>query len=198
MGEYILLIAAAFPLMGSPGPATMSLAAIGAAYGARRGLLYLLGIIAGTATVLILVATGVSGLITAQPALVGVITAAATAYILYLAYRIATAPVGSADPSLSASPSVYGGFMLALANPKAFAAIGAVYSGRQLVPSSLLHDAMAKFAVLFAVIVIVNSAWLLFGSAFSGLLRDPKLGRIANIVFALLLVASVALAVFVA
>ena len=41
--DLILLWLAAFPLMGSPGPATMSLAAIGAAFGWRRGLCYLSG-----------------------------------------------------------------------------------------------------------------------------------------------------------
>src|SRR5579864_4121342 len=38
---------AGFALAGSPGPATLSLAATGAAFGARRGLAYMSGIIIG-------------------------------------------------------------------------------------------------------------------------------------------------------
>ena len=57
-------------------------------------------------------------------------------------------------------------------------------------------DAALKIAVLFGVIVIVNSAWLILGASFSKLLRHPKVGRAANIVFAMLLVLSVAAAVF--
>ena len=66
----VLLWMAAFPLMGSPRPTTLNLAAIGAAFGARRGLGYLVGIILGTSGVLLLVASGVTELILAVPALV--------------------------------------------------------------------------------------------------------------------------------
>lgn len=192
-GNLILLWLAALPLMGSPGPATMSLAAVGAAFGARAGLPWLAGIMAGTFGVLLLIATGVTGLILARPALVTAITFLAGAYILYLAWRIAAAPVGGGPDGAARTPSFPGGFALAIANPKAFAAIGAVYSGHGVIPGALLPDAIAKIAALTVMILAVNSAWLVFGSALSAKLRDPKTGRIANIAFALMLIASVAL-----
>lgn len=192
--NLILLWLAALPLMGSPGPATMSLAAMGAAFGSRRGLSYLLGIVAGTFGVLILIATGVTGLILARPALVTAITVLAAVYILYLAYRIATAPVIADGGTATRPPSFHAGFLLAIANPKAFAAIGAVYSGNVIFQQDLMLDTMAKIGALTIVIIVVNSAWLLFGSALSSLLRQPRAGRIANIVFAVMLVASVILA----
>jgi len=195
MANYLILLwMAAFPLMGSPGPATMSLAAMGAAYGGRRSLFYLAGIVAGTFGVLIMIATGVTGLILAQPALVTAITIVAAAYIVYLAYRIATAPVVSKQAAAVKSPSFYSGFVLAIANPKAFAAIGAVYSGSTLFQTNLLLDAVAKIAALTLVIIIVNSTWLFFGSAFSSLLTNPKTARITNAIFAIMLVGSVVLA----
>lgn len=194
VSNLILLWLAAFPLMGSPGPATMSLAAMGAAFGGRRSLHYLAGIITGTFGVLVMIATGVTGLILAQPALVTAITIAAAAYILYLAFRIATAPVVSKQLTASRSPSFYSGFVLAIANPKAFAAIGAVYSGSTAVQNDLVLDAFAKIVALTIVIVTVNSAWLFFGSAFSSLLTNPGTARIANVTFAVMLVGSVVLA----
>lgn len=192
--DLLRLWLAALPLMGSPGPATLSLAAVGAAFGAARGLGYLAGIIAGTFGVLLLIASGVTGLLLAVPALVWLVTALAAAYILYLAYRIATAPVLSGDTSSARAPSLAGGFVLAIANPKAFAAIGAVYSGNSLLPDDLLLDAAAKTLALLVVIVAVNATWLVFGSALSRVLHDPRRGRIANVAFAVLLVLSVALA----
>lgn len=192
-GSLIVLWLAALPLMGSPGPATMSLAAIGAAFGARAGLPWLAGIVAGTFGVLLLIATGVTGLILAKPVLVTLITVLAAAYILYLAYRIATAPVIAKESGEAKTPSFSGGFVLAIANPKAFAAIGAVYSGNSLIPDALLPDAIAKIAALAVVIVAVNATWLVFGSILSSILKDPKTGRIANIAFAVMLIASVAL-----
>lgn len=191
--DLILLWLAALPLMGSPGPATLSLAAIGAAFGARVGVPYLAGIIAGTFGVLLLIATGVTGLILAQPVLVTLISFLAAVYILYLAYRIATAPVIARESGEAKTPSFSGGFVLAIANPKAFAAIGAVYSGNSLFPNALMIDAIAKIAALSFVIVAVNSVWLFFGSILSSVLKDPKTGRIANIAFAIMLIASVAI-----
>lgn len=194
MGNLGILWLAAFPLMGSPGPATMSLAGIGAAYGARAGRGYLAGICVGTTAVLLLIATGVTGLIVAVPGLATAITLAAAAYIVYLAWRIATAPPIS-DPAASTRvPSFAGGLALAIANPKAYAAIGAVFSGTTLVATDIVLDAAGKIAALTLVILVVNTAWLNFGAIISRFLRDPRASRIANVGFAALLLVAVALA----
>jgi len=50
------LVLTSLAIMGSPGPATISLTAAGSAYGVRRSIGYLLGIIAGTTVVLFAVA----------------------------------------------------------------------------------------------------------------------------------------------
>ena len=47
----LLLISLA--VMGSPGPATISLVAVGSVFGVRHSLEYLIGIIAGTTVVLV-------------------------------------------------------------------------------------------------------------------------------------------------
>jgi len=194
-GKLILLLLAAIPLVASPGPATMGAAAVGAAYGARAGLPYCAGIVTGTWSVLLLIATGVTGVVLAIPALVSLITVVAAAYILYLAYRIATAPVGGAGLSAVRAPAFPGGYLLAIANPKAYAALGAVYAGNTVTDASLLLDTAAKVLTLSLLILVVNATWLLFGAVFARYLRHPTIGRVANIVFAALLVLSVAMAV---
>jgi threonine/homoserine/homoserine lactone efflux protein len=194
LANLVLLWLAALPLMGSPGPATLSTAAVGASFGARRGLPWLAGIVAGTAVVLGLIATGVTAAILALPALKAAITLLAAGYILYLAWRIATAPPLLQDAGAAKAPAFPGGFLLAVANPKAFAAIGAVYAGHSVVPGDLATDAALKIAALVPVIVLVNSVWLIFGTLVARALRDPRKSRIVNVIFAVLLVASVALA----
>ena len=191
-----LLWLAAFPLMGSPGPATMSLAGIGTAFGFRQGGPYLFGIIVGTIGVLLLIATGATALILAQPLLVKALTVVAAIYILYLAWKIATAPVGTGSVLAESAPAAFSGLMLALANPKAFAAIGAVYAGHTLFKDDLFADTVAKIVALAFVIVVVNAAWLAFGAMFSRVLNHPRYGRIANITFATMLVASVGFTLF--
>lgn len=194
--EILLLVLAALPLMGSPGPATLSSASMGAAYGFRGGVPYVLGVCCGTSTVIMMIATGVTGMILALPGAVPVLTALGGAYILYLAYRIATAPVGGGKLEGARAPSFPGGYLLAIANPKAFAAIGAVYSGVEVREETLYLDAIIRVTVLMSVAFAVNTSWLAFGSSFAALLRDPKKGRIANVIFAALLVASVAMVFF--
>jgi threonine/homoserine/homoserine lactone efflux protein len=194
LANLVLLWLAALPLMGSPGPATLSTAAVGASFGARRGLPYLLGIVAGTAVVLGLIATGVTAAVLALPALKAAITLLAAGYILYLAWRIATAPPLLQDAGAAKAPAFPGGFLLAVANPKAFAAIGAVYAGHSVVPGDLALDASVKIAALVPVIVLVNAVWLVSGTLLARALHDPRKSRIANVIFAVLLVASVALA----
>ena len=194
LANLVLLWLAALPLMGSPGPATLSIAAVGASFGARRGLPYLLGIVAGTAVVLGLIATGVTAAVLALPALKAAITLLAAGYILYLAWHIATAPPLSRDSVTAKAPAFPGGFLLAVANPKAFAAIGAVYAGHSVVPGDLALDASVKIAALVPVIVLVNAVWLVSGTLLARALYDPRKSRIANVIFAVLLVASVALA----
>ncbi|MBK1696400.1 LysE family translocator [Rhodovibrio salinarum] len=196
ISKLVFLLLAAFSLMGSPGPATLSLASLGAAFGFRSCRGYLLGIIAGTTTVLLIVATGVTAIVTAEPVMLLGLQIAAAVYIVYLAWKIATAPVRSSVDNAEVRPnavvaSFLPGLGLAIANPKAFAAIGAVYSGHSIVPSQPGLDAVVKVIALTGVIVIVNTAWLLFGSTFSRVLTNPVLGRAINIVFAVLLLGSV-------
>ena len=51
----------ALALVGSPGPNTLSVAATGAAFGRRRGVAYMVGIVLGMVGVIAIVATGVAG-----------------------------------------------------------------------------------------------------------------------------------------
>jgi threonine/homoserine/homoserine lactone efflux protein len=199
--NLITMLLVAVALMGSPGPATLSLAAVGAAFGAKAGLRFFAGIISGNITVLLLLASGVTGIVLAAPEVKIAITVAAGAYILYLAYRIATAPPAAlaGQPGVRA-PSFPSAYLIAIANPKAYAALGAVYSGNTLITrgfgdDTVLIDSGAKLLVMIGVMITVNGSWLIFGSAFAAVLTDPEKSRIANICFALLLVVSVVLAV---
>jgi threonine/homoserine/homoserine lactone efflux protein len=112
------LLVTSLAVMGSPGPATISLTAVGSAYGVRRSLAYLLGITVGTTLVLVAVATGITATLLAVPALRAVLMAISAAYILWLAYRVATAPPPAAETTTAAAPSFVGGTLLGVANPR--------------------------------------------------------------------------------
>jgi threonine/homoserine/homoserine lactone efflux protein len=185
---------AAVALAGSPGPATLSLTATGAAFGARRGAAYLTGIVIGMVAVMAVVASGLVGLLLAVPGATPVVTVLAAAYFLYLAWHIATAPPLAADTAQRRPPTFIGGLLLSLVNPKGYAAMAALFSGFVLVHERLALDVAAKMAVLVLIITAVNVAWLMAGAALTRFFRDPRSNRAINVAFAVLLVASVALA----
>jgi threonine/homoserine/homoserine lactone efflux protein len=78
-------------LMITPGPGVLSLAGVGAAFGFKSGLRYLTGLFIGTNLVALAVVTGLAALILASPVIRTVLFVASTAYLLYLAWRIASA-----------------------------------------------------------------------------------------------------------
>lgn len=182
------LIVASLIVMGSPGPSTISVTAVGAAFGLRRSLFYLSGLVAGTIAVLLAVATGLVALLLAVPRLAPVLLAASGAYILYLAYRIATAPPLSKPDGAMAAPSFAGGVLLAVANPKAYVAIAAVFAGSPL-------DGVPKVAVLGVMIVLIHLVWWLAGAAFARVFHDPVWSRRVNLTFAVALVTTTAYAI---
>jgi threonine/homoserine/homoserine lactone efflux protein len=187
-------VVAGFALAGSPGPNTLSLAATGAAFGVRRGLRYLTGITLGMVVVMVIVATGVVGIFLAMPGAAPVVTYVAAAYFAYLAFRIATAPPLSERTPQQRPPSFLGGIFLSLVNPKGYAAMVAMFSGFALMRGRLAMDAAAKTIMLLAIIAAVNITWLYAGAALTRFFREPRINRIINVIFAVLLLASVVLA----
>ncbi len=187
---------AGFALAGSPGPNTLSLVATGAAFGARRGLGYLIGLTIGMVAVMAITATGVIGVILALPGATPVVTVIAGAYFVYLAFRIAMAPpLGELDEA-GGEPSLPAGIVQSLVNPKAYAAMAALFSGFVLVRGELALDFAVKVVVATIIIAIVNVAWLTGGAAMTHWFRDPRANRLINVSFAVLLLVSVSAALF--
>lgn len=189
------LLITSLAIMGSPGPATISLTAAGSAYGMRRSLPYLVGIIAGTGIVLIAVATGITATLLAVPALRAVLIVISAVYILWLAYHVATAPPLEVEMATMDAPSLGGGALLGVANPKAWVAIAAVFASAHLADTAAT-DAAAKIGVLTVMIIVICSGWLIAGASLARLLRDPRRARVINIALAVALVGATALAIF--
>lgn len=186
---------AALALAGSPGPATLSLAAAGAAFGTRRVAGYFLGILIGMVGVMAIVASGMVGLLLALPGVAPVVTAVAAIYFVWLAWRIATAPPLAEDAGERRPPSFVGGLGLSLINPKGYAAMAALFSGFVLLRGQVALDVAFKTGVLTLLIAAVNVAWVGAGALLTRFFRDPRTNRIVNVTFAVLLLASVVLAV---
>ena len=137
------------------------------------------------------VAAGLLTAVLAIPFAATALTIISITYLSYLAYKIATAPpIG--DPTASRNPPGYTmGVVLNLSNPKAYAAFAALFAGFELLPNTSIASAVIEALIALAIITIVNLCWWSTGSALQHFLHDPRLSRIINISFAVLLVASV-------
>jgi threonine/homoserine/homoserine lactone efflux protein len=145
--------------------------------------------------VLFAVAAGVVAVLLAIPHGASVLIGVSSLYILYLAVRIATAPPLAVERNVLAAPAFGGGFLLAVANPKAYFAIAAVFSGTTIVPENHALDAIVKCALLTVMIVLIHLCWLSAGASLSRLLQHPTSSRIINASLAAVLVITTALAI---
>lgn len=188
--SLISLVLTSAVVMGSPGPATISVAASGGAFGLRRTIPYLSGLVLGTCAVLVAVAAGIESAMASQPGFATLLLYLSAAYMLYLAFKIATAPLPTAAVAGGHPPSFAGGLLLAVANPKAYVAIAAVFAGTRLAVLSDTSGTVVKIVVLTGMIVIIHVGWLTAGSLFAGRLRHPTLSRVVNLLLAAVLVLS--------
>jgi threonine/homoserine/homoserine lactone efflux protein len=181
----VTFVLASVAIMGSPGPSTISATAVGAAYGFRQSIVYVCGLILGTISVLAAVAMGVMAIVLSIPHGASALVAVSIVYMFYLAFRIATAPPLADQRGHAATPGVVGGFLLAIANPKAHLAIAAVFAGTSILHEDRAFDAVIKTALLSVMIVIIHLCWLFVGTSLTRVLRKPVSSRVVNILLAI-------------
>jgi threonine/homoserine/homoserine lactone efflux protein len=190
-----IFLIAAVGLLGSPGPAIAALIAVGRARGLVGGLPYFLGLQLGLATAAGITAAGLFSLLAAFPSALRVMTMAATVYLIYLAYKIASSPVGEtarAGNGAHASPAA--GFLLGVANPKAYLAFASLLASYTLIKGSVQQDTLTKWFLLVAVMIVVDIVWLYAGAFLRGLILSPNNERALNITLGLTVLIAAGLA----
>lgn len=175
----------------TPGPNNVLLAASGVNFGFMRTMPHIWGVTIGFDVLLIAGAVGVGFLFHAFPALHTVIKIGGALYMLYLAWKVATAHQGGSEGEGRSRPFT---FTEAAAfqwiNPKALiAVIGGI--ALYVRPGYEWIDFPVMLAVMTVATIGAVSLWTGFGVALRRFLRDPKRARIFNISMALLLVVSI-------
>jgi threonine/homoserine/homoserine lactone efflux protein len=188
---FAAFVLAAVALLGSPGPGIAALVAVGRSGGWRSGLRFYGGLQVGLALVAAACAAGLAAALLAAPEAARVLGWVAAAYLLYLAVRIASAPVGRSNNGSSAAASAAGGFLLGISNPKAYVAFVSLMAMRPIAAGGGPADATAKWAVIVAVILIVDFAWLWLGGVIGAARLSPRAERAMNLAFAVALAAVV-------
>jgi threonine/homoserine/homoserine lactone efflux protein len=145
--------AAVFFLIITPGPGVLSTAGVGAGFGFRAGARYVTGLFLGNNLVAVMVVSGLAALVLADPRIRIVLFALSFGYLTYLALRIAFAGARLAFIEKTQAPGVWGGILLQIINPKAYAVSTALFTGFAFLPGSYLTEVALKF-------VIMNAIWV--------------------------------------
>ena len=192
MTTSLMLAFAGFAFVSSitPGPNNMMLLASGVNFGFRRTLPHMAGISLGCMIMLLVVGVGLEQVFTALPQLYDVLRYLGAAYLLWLAWKIATAHPVADQTSRGQRPlKLWQAAAFQWVNPKAWVMIvgaASTYAPRD--------NYLANVAVLAGLLGLVNApaicVWAGFGTALRPLLSHPAWVRVFNISMALLLVLS--------
>lgn len=195
IGALLAFTLASVALLGSPGPGIAALVAVGRSSGLAGGLRFLLAMQVGLALAAGLSALGLVGVLKAIPALSTALTVISICYLVWLAWQIASAPVtgeiaGSAE---AGKPSTLTGFVLRVANPKAYLAFASLFGSFVIVePAFGATDTLTKWIACVIVMIVVDFAWLAAGAGLGRITLAPKAERIMNIAMgAMILIACV-------
>ncbi|MBC9745393.1 LysE family translocator [Pseudomonas syringae] len=174
----------------TPGPNNMMLLASGVNFGFSRTLPHMLGISVGFFVLVLAVGFGLGSVFKAWPVLYTILRYVGAAYLLYLAWKIATSGPASDKVDSQGKPlSFVSAALFQWVNPKAWImAIGAIST------YTPMQGYFYNVLVISAVFALINlpsvGVWAGFGSLLRNVLRDPLGLRIFNGVMAALLVAS--------
>ena len=197
MNHDVLIAASLFSFVSSitPGPNNMMMLASGVNFGFRRSVPHWLGICGGFTFMLCAVGLGLHTLLADHPALYDLMRYTGSAYLIWMAWRLATAtatPASQDDdaPKSEARPlGVWAAAAFQWVNPKAW--VMAVTAMSAYLPARAQAIDVVALALLFGVINLPCVAcWAGGGAALRRFLQDPLRLRIFNISMALALLAS--------
>ena len=187
---FLALVVFAFVSSVTPGPNNLMLLASGVNFGFRRTVPHMAGIGFGFWLLLMAVGLGLGAMLSAFPALHLALKVAGGAYLLYLAWRVATSRSMSSGGAGQGRPMT---FLEAVAfqwvNPKAWVmavTAMAIYTDPQRPLLTVVLVAAAFAIVNFPSV----SVWAAFGAALRGFLADPVRLKWFNIAMGVLLAAT--------
>ncbi|MEO0442511.1 MAG: LysE family translocator [Pseudomonadota bacterium] len=175
----------------TPGPNNLMLLLSSIRFGPRRTVPHALGIIIGVPFMLLSIGFGLGQIFLLYPALHLMIKIIGAAYLLYLAWKMAFAPIQSSNSRAPSPMTFMQSALFQWVNPKAWVmVIGAVGTFTSLGDAIFIEIAVLAIAFMLAA-VVSTSVWICFGEVLGRLLNNPQQRRWFNGLMGLLLVATV-------
>lgn len=160
MLEFALVVST---LLITPGPGVLTVAAVGAGFGARRGTQFIGGLLIGTNLVALAVATGLWAMLETVPYLTDVLLAVSVGFLAYLAFKVAFAGSQISFSSAKRMPGALDGLFLQFVNPKAYAVNTTLFAGLPMGFADPVHEIAVKFLIINLIWLPVHFGWLWLG-----------------------------------
>lgn len=183
----LFAIAGAF----TPGPNNMISAASGAAFGFRRTLPQIWGVALGFPVMVLAIGFGLGGVFTAVPPLHMILKIIGAAYLLYLAWKIASAagPHGSAP--IAQPMTLLQSALFQWVNPKAWTIALGVVPAFTTIGGNFTAEVLLIALVMGIVTLPALALWAGFGVVLARTLSNDRQRRVVNLTMAALVAASV-------
>jgi threonine/homoserine/homoserine lactone efflux protein len=175
----------------TPGPNNLMLTASGVNFGFARSAPHMIGVVIGFAVLLAACGGGLGLVFQRLPALHTLLKVAGALYMLWLAWRVATAGRPARMAAGGGTPlSFFEAAAFQWVNPKGvLTALGA--AALFVRPDSAGFDTAVMVGIFALATVLSVTLWTFFGTGVARLLNRPMRAKIFNIVMALLLIASI-------
>ncbi|SLN20093.1 LysE family translocator [Pseudooctadecabacter jejudonensis] len=190
---FIALSAFAFVSSITPGPNNTMLMASGANFGVWRTLPHMLGVGIGFSVMIIMVGMGLMQVFEAYPVTDRILKIVSVVYLLWLAFKIATAAPRLPDaPETGGTPlSFFQAGAFQWVNPKAWTMAVYAITNYATVDGARSFVAVGMVALAFGIVNIpCVASWTILGQQMRRFLTSPGRLRTFNWVMALLLVAT--------
>jgi threonine efflux protein len=168
--EFAILYVGWMIAGGSPGPATLSIAGTSMKNGRKAGLIFALGILAGSACLGLAAASGMSAVMAANAWVFEILRYLGAAYLLFLAVKALRSALRAGSAMLTkghdgtAARIFSRGLLIHLTNPKAILTWGSIYAIVLPVGASTF-EVFQLFATLYAGSIVIFLGYaLLFSS----------------------------------
>ena len=160
MVTYVII---SFLMMITPGPGVLSLAGVGAGFGWRVGIMYLIGLFLGTNGVALFVVLGFKQFLFNIDGVELTFLFLSLSYLSFLSWRIATSDNKTGFKQSFKSPKLYEGVFLQFVNPKAYVVQGHLFVVLSLgiLPYNL--EIITKFIIVNSIWIPIHFFWLWLG-----------------------------------
>lgn len=157
----------------TPGPNNVMLTASGANFGLRRSTPHIAGVTIGFCALVMAGGSGLAALLTALPQLHTGLKIAGTGFLLYLAWKIATAG-RAGDHAVGTPITFWQAAVFQAVNPKGVTVLASSVAAYTTDPANVMGELLVMVTVFGVVTLAATVTWCVFGTLLGRMISSDK------------------------